>query len=73
MPNVIQGKYESTIKECTKALELNPVYVKALIRRGEAHEKLESFEQAIAGEFKFYILVLNSIVLSFTRYFFFSS
>ncbi|TKY71559.1 Tetratricopeptide repeat protein 1 [Spatholobus suberectus] len=42
------GKYDSTIKECTKALELNPVYVKALVRRGEAHEKLEHFEEAIA-------------------------
>ncbi|CAI8612603.1 unnamed protein product [Vicia faba] len=42
------GKYENTIKECTKALELNPAYVKALVRRGEAHEKLEHFEEAIA-------------------------
>lgn len=46
-----QGKYEDTIKECTKALELNPSYLKALVRRGEAHEKLEHFEEAIAGEF----------------------
>ncbi|CAL5376491.1 unnamed protein product [Camellia sinensis] len=38
------GKIEDTIKECTKALELNPNYVKALRRRGEAHEKLEHFE-----------------------------
>ncbi|KAI4356447.1 hypothetical protein L6164_000469 [Bauhinia variegata] len=42
------GKYENTVKECTKALELNPVYVKALVRRGEAHDKLEHFEEAIA-------------------------
>lgn len=42
------GKNEDTIKECTKALELNPNYVKALRRRGEAHEKLEHFEEAIA-------------------------
>lgn len=42
------GKYENTIKECTKALELNPTYVKALVRRGEAHEKLEHFEEALA-------------------------
>ncbi|XP_057472830.1 uncharacterized protein LOC130761087 [Actinidia eriantha] len=42
------GKYEDTIKYCTKALELNPNYVKALLRRGEAHEKLEHFEEAIA-------------------------
>ncbi|CAK8541552.1 unnamed protein product [Lathyrus sativus] len=43
-----QGKYENTIKECTKSLELNPAYVKTLVRRGEAHEKLEHFEEAIA-------------------------
>ncbi|PIA33787.1 hypothetical protein AQUCO_04000088v1 [Aquilegia coerulea] len=42
------GKYEDTIKECAKALELNPTYLKALIRRAEAHEKLEHFEEAIA-------------------------
>ncbi|CAK9171377.1 unnamed protein product [Ilex paraguariensis] len=41
-------KYEDTIKECTKALELNPTYLKVLVRRGEAHEKLEHFEEAIA-------------------------
>ncbi|GAU30984.1 hypothetical protein TSUD_104980, partial [Trifolium subterraneum] len=45
---LIQGKYENTVKECTKALELNPMYVKALVRRGEANEKLEHFEEAIA-------------------------
>ncbi|KAK9103090.1 hypothetical protein Sjap_020346 [Stephania japonica] len=42
------GKHEDTIKECTKALELNSSYLKALIRRAEAHEKLEHFEEAIA-------------------------
>ncbi|RZC73707.1 hypothetical protein C5167_049190 [Papaver somniferum] len=42
-----QGRYEETIKECNKALELNPAYMKALIRRGEAHEKLEHFEEAV--------------------------
>lgn len=55
MSNIPQGKYENTIKECTKALELNPTYVKALVRRGEAHEKLEHFEEALAGEFKFHM------------------
>ncbi|GLJ37178.1 hypothetical protein SUGI_0754180 [Cryptomeria japonica] len=42
------NKYEETIKESTKALDLNPAYMKALIRRAEAHEKLEHFEEAIA-------------------------
>ncbi|KAI5312435.1 hypothetical protein L3X38_041608 [Prunus dulcis] len=42
------GKYEDAIKECTKALGLNPSYMKALLRRAEAHEKLEHFDEAIA-------------------------
>ncbi|KAK4768799.1 hypothetical protein SAY86_026949 [Trapa natans] len=41
------GKYDETTRECTKALELNPKYVKALLRRAEAHEKRENFEEAI--------------------------
>ncbi|PHU06522.1 hypothetical protein BC332_23011 [Capsicum chinense] len=41
------GKHEETVKECTKALELNPTYIKALVRRAEAHEKLEHFDEAI--------------------------
>ncbi|ESR66764.1 TPR REGION domain-containing protein [Citrus sinensis] len=57
------GKFEESIKECTKALELNPTYMKALIRRAEAHEKLEHFEEAIAVSCSFYVglcsLVLN--------------
>lgn len=46
-----QGKFQETIKDCTKALELNPSYIKVLHRRGEAHEKLEHFDEAIAGMF----------------------
>ncbi|XP_058113946.1 uncharacterized protein LOC131256883 [Magnolia sinica] len=41
-------RYDDTIKQCTKALELNPNYTKVLVRRGETHEKLEHFEEAIA-------------------------
>uniref|UniRef100_A0A0A9CZE8 Uncharacterized protein n=1 Tax=Arundo donax TaxID=35708 RepID=A0A0A9CZE8_ARUDO len=42
------GRYDDTIKECTKALELNPSYLKALLRRAEAHEKLEHYDGAIS-------------------------
>ncbi|RZB84564.1 Mitochondrial import receptor subunit TOM70 [Glycine soja] len=41
------GKYDNTNKECTKALELNPVYVKALVRRGEAHESLSILKRPL--------------------------
>lgn len=42
------GKYEDSIKECTKALELKSAYAKALLRRAEAYEKLDNLEEAIA-------------------------
>ncbi|XP_071742152.1 uncharacterized protein [Rutidosis leptorrhynchoides] len=42
------GKYEDSIKECTKALELNSTYMKPLLRKAEAHEKLENYDEAIA-------------------------
>ncbi|KAG9442954.1 hypothetical protein H6P81_018808 [Aristolochia fimbriata] len=42
------GRYEDTVKEATEALKLNPAYLKALLRRAEAHERLEHFEEAIA-------------------------
>ncbi|WOL03519.1 tetratricopeptide repeat protein 1 [Canna indica] len=42
------NRYKDTVTECTKALELNPSYVKALVRRAEAHEKLENYDEAIA-------------------------
>ncbi|PQM36421.1 tetratricopeptide repeat protein 1 [Prunus yedoensis var. nudiflora] len=44
------GKYEDAIKECTKALELNPSYMKALLRRAEAHEKLEHLMRLLRYE-----------------------
>ncbi|KAL4321434.1 hypothetical protein AHAS_Ahas14G0110100 [Arachis hypogaea] len=49
MLKIFQEKYDNTVKECTKALDVNPVCIKALVRRGEAHEKLEHFEETIAG------------------------
>lgn len=45
-----QDRYKETVQECTKALELNPSYIKALFRRAEAHEKLENYDEAIAGK-----------------------
>lgn len=42
------GKYEDSIKECKRALDLNPSYMKALLRRAEAHEKLEHYDEAVS-------------------------
>ncbi|CDP21852.1 unnamed protein product, partial [Coffea canephora] len=41
-------KYDDAIKECTKTLELNLNYISVLLRRAEACEKLEQFEETIA-------------------------
>ena len=53
----IQGKYDEAAKESSKALELNPAYIKAYFRRAEAYEKLERYDEAISGE-------LASLVMS---------
>ena len=56
-------KYDETIKACSKAIEINPAYVKALSRRGEAHEKLEHFEEAIHGKLCFAYVTLKWSIL----------
>ena len=48
---IFQNNYEEAVKESTKALELEPNYVKALVRRAQAAEKLEKYEDALAGMF----------------------
>ncbi|XP_069060849.1 mitochondrial import receptor subunit TOM70 isoform X2 [Pleurodeles waltl] len=40
-------KWEDVIQDCTKAVELNPRYVKALFRRAKAHEKLDNKKQCL--------------------------
>lgn len=57
--HVSQGKYEDSVKECTKAIELNPLYKKALLRRAEAHEKLEHFEEAVSGIVEIFLLTFD--------------
>ncbi|MCL7033598.1 hypothetical protein MKW94_030021 [Papaver nudicaule] len=36
------GRYEETVKECNKALDLNHAYMKALIRRGRLTKSLNT-------------------------------
>lgn len=45
----MQNNYSAAVKESTKALELNPNYLKALMRRAQANENLEKFEEALSG------------------------
>ncbi|XP_019864402.1 PREDICTED: tetratricopeptide repeat protein 1-like isoform X2 [Amphimedon queenslandica] len=41
------GKHEEVVEDCTKALELKPDYLKALIRRGQSYEALERLDEAL--------------------------
>ncbi|NWX75961.1 TOM70 protein, partial [Alca torda] len=40
-------KYTEVAQDCTKAVELNPKYVKALFRRAKAHEKLDNKKECL--------------------------
>ena len=38
---------EDSIKDCSSALDLDPKYLKALLRRAKSHMELEQFEEAV--------------------------
>lgn len=46
---LLQRKYTLAVDESTKALELSPNYVKALMRRAQAQEKLDKYDEAVTG------------------------
>eukprot|EP01137_Pigoraptor_chileana_P016543 Opistho-2@73464 len=43
-----QDAFELVVDDCTTALDLDPSYVKARVRRGHAYEKLDKLEEALA-------------------------
>ena len=43
----IKQQYEDAIADCTKALEFNPDYMKALLRRAELYEKTDKLDEAL--------------------------
>lgn len=43
-------QYETVVDDCTAALELDPRYVKALLRRQQANERLEKYDLAAEGD-----------------------
>ncbi|KAG8966579.1 TOM (translocase of outer membrane) complex component [Tulasnella sp. 419] len=40
-------EYEKVVQDCDEALKLDPMYIKAIIRRANALEKLERYEEAL--------------------------
>ncbi|KAG7382038.1 cytochrome c oxidase subunit 1 [Phytophthora pseudosyringae] len=42
------GRSEESVDDCTQAVTLSPTYVKALLRRAEALEKMDKLEEALA-------------------------
>lgn len=53
--------YELVIEDCGAALELKADYIKVIIRRMQAYEKLDKIEEALAGQFS---LNIHSYLLS---------
>lgn len=43
-----QDKTEPALTDCTKAIELNPDYIRALLRRAELYEKTDKLDEALA-------------------------
>ncbi|CAD8132849.1 unnamed protein product [Paramecium octaurelia] len=42
-----QSDFESALEHCSKALEFNPEFVKALMNRAECYEKTDKLEEAL--------------------------
>ncbi|XP_040429673.1 tetratricopeptide repeat protein 1 [Cygnus olor] len=42
-----QGKTEAALSDCSKAVELDPNYIRALLRRAELYEKTEKLDEAL--------------------------
>lgn len=56
-----QQKWTEVAQDCTKAVELNPKYVKALFRRAKAHEKLDNKKECLEGECLFMCILESGI------------
>ncbi|XP_008055826.1 tetratricopeptide repeat protein 1 [Carlito syrichta] len=42
-----QDKNEMAIKDCSKAIQLNPSYIRAILRRAELYEKTDKLDEAL--------------------------
>ena len=41
------GKYEEAIADCTRSLEIDPDFVKVLLRRADLYLKMEKYQEAV--------------------------
>ena len=48
MCNQQRWKYAEVAEDCTQAIELNPLHIKALVRRAQAYEALEKYKASLA-------------------------
>lgn len=46
---MFQEMYEDAIRDSTKALDLNPEYLKARLRRAQCYEHEDKLEEALEG------------------------
>ena len=44
---MLQEEFEEAIRDCSKAIDLNPEYMRALMRRAELYEKTEKLDEAL--------------------------
>ncbi|XP_063934049.1 tetratricopeptide repeat protein 1-like [Zophobas morio] len=56
------NELDSVVEDCTRALEINPNYEKALLRRASSYERMEKFKDALAD----YEKVLESFPTNIT-------
>lgn len=49
-------KWTEVVQDCSRAVELNPRYVKALFRRAKALEKLDNKKECLEGETLFFLV-----------------
>lgn len=47
-PSPVQERKESAVKDCSKAIKLNPTYIKALLRRAKLYEELDQLDKALS-------------------------
>ena len=58
----VMGLNDLAIKNCTKAIELNPKYLKALLRRAEIYEETDKL-----GKHSYDIHLMFKVALNFSN------